>query len=269
MSAAKKHESPSDAALSRVRAVCHGFPGAEEKLSHGAPSFHVRGKMFLNLLTTTTPMDASPSGASARSIGSASLSPRIPIATSSPLMSACAAGSARGSTSRRPTGSSSQFSSRRDGSQSPPPSSPAEKGRDPGLPRPPLLARPQMRKVARDALERLTKSCLALPDATREREARHASFLVGKKTFVYFLDNHHGDSMILACVRGDRAENAKLVKRDPKRYCSPAYIGKRGWLGIRLEAGRVDWKGIAERVGASYQEVAPKKRAGRAAAGKG
>ena len=47
---AKKQESPSDAALVRVRAICYGFPGAEEKLSHGMPSFHVRGKMFVNFV---------------------------------------------------------------------------------------------------------------------------------------------------------------------------------------------------------------------------
>src|ERR1700722_16984568 len=35
-----------DAALDRLRAICAGFPGTEEKLSHGTPSFHVRGKHF-------------------------------------------------------------------------------------------------------------------------------------------------------------------------------------------------------------------------------
>ena len=67
--------------------------------------------------------------------------------------------------------------------------------------------------------------------------------------------------MIVACVRGDRAENAKLVARDPKRFCAPAYIGPRGWLGVRLDAGRVDWKELARRVEASYREVAPKRLA--------
>src|ERR1700722_11747400 len=42
--------SRSDAAYARVRAICLGFPAAEEKLSHGAPSFHVRGKMFLTFV---------------------------------------------------------------------------------------------------------------------------------------------------------------------------------------------------------------------------
>jgi hypothetical protein len=37
----------SEKALDRVRAICLGLPGAEEKISHGAPVFHVRGKLFV------------------------------------------------------------------------------------------------------------------------------------------------------------------------------------------------------------------------------
>jgi hypothetical protein len=42
--------SPSDIAYEQVRTVALRFPSAEEKLSHGAPSFHVRGKMFLTFV---------------------------------------------------------------------------------------------------------------------------------------------------------------------------------------------------------------------------
>src|SRR5689334_3285594 len=42
--------SPSDAALARVRTICLGFPGTEEKISHGMPSYFVRGKMFLSFV---------------------------------------------------------------------------------------------------------------------------------------------------------------------------------------------------------------------------
>ena len=37
---------PADQALARLRALCFSFPAVEEKTSHGAPSFFVRGKMF-------------------------------------------------------------------------------------------------------------------------------------------------------------------------------------------------------------------------------
>lgn len=42
-----KVDSASEAALERVRQICLGFPGAEEKISHGSPWFHVKGKMFV------------------------------------------------------------------------------------------------------------------------------------------------------------------------------------------------------------------------------
>ena len=45
-------------------------------------------------------------------------------------------------------------------------------------------------------LIRLTKICLALPQATRNYNGRHAGFQVRKKTFVYFLNDHHGDGIM-------------------------------------------------------------------------
>jgi hypothetical protein len=41
----------------------------------------------------------------------------------------------------------------------------------------------------------------------------------------------------------------------------PAYIGARGWVGVRLDTKRVDWKDVAKRVEASYRAAAPKKKA--------
>jgi hypothetical protein len=112
--------------------------------------------------------------------------------------------------------------------------------------------------AARAALERLAAICLALPDAVCERESRHATFRVRGKVFAYFLDNHHGDGAIAACVKGDKRENDALVRKDPARFFRPAYIGARGWIGVRLDTARVAWKDVAARVQASYRAVAPK-----------
>jgi hypothetical protein len=49
-------------------------------------------------------------------------------------------------------------------------------------------------------LVRLSKICLALPEVTRRYNGQHASFLIRKKTFAYFLNDHHGDGIVaLAC----------------------------------------------------------------------
>ncbi|HLK49631.1 MAG TPA: hypothetical protein VKT49_15920 [Bryobacteraceae bacterium] len=45
-------------------------------------------------------------------------------------------------------------------------------------------------------LARVTKICLALPETTRELHGSYAAFLVRKKTFAYFLNDHHGAGVV-------------------------------------------------------------------------
>ena len=37
----------------------------------------------------------------------------------------------------------------------------------------------------------------------------------------------------------------------------PAYVGPRGWVGLRLDVGKPDWLEVAELVLTSYKLVAP------------
>jgi hypothetical protein len=41
----------------------------------------------------------------------------------------------------------------------------------------------------------------------------------------------------------------------------PAYVGPRGWLGLRLDIPHVDWDEVADFVAESYLLVAPKRLA--------
>jgi phosphoribosylglycinamide formyltransferase-1 len=125
-------------------------------------------------------------------------------------------------------------------------------------------------EVARRALEKVTAIGLALPEVERDRASQHATFRVGQKVFAYFLDNHHGDGVVAVCVRGEKRANARAVAEDSKRYFLPAYLGSRGYLGIRVDLRRVDWADVAARVGESYRSVAPKRLVGdRAPPGRG
>jgi hypothetical protein len=110
-------------------------------------------------------------------------------------------------------------------------------------------------------LVRLTGICLALPESVRQITGSHASFLVRKKTFAYYLDNHHGDGIVAVCCKTALGENVDLVAADPARFYLPAYIGPRGWVALRLDVGGVDWDEVAALVGASYRLVAPKRLA--------
>lgn len=106
-------------------------------------------------------------------------------------------------------------------------------------------------------LIRLTGICLALPEAVREVKGDHASFSVRKKVFAYYLSNHHGDGIVSVCGRVLPGDNAALVGSDPARFYLPAYIGPRGWVGVRLDTGEVDWEEVSELVTGSYLQAAP------------
>jgi hypothetical protein len=53
-------------------------------------------------------------------------------------------------------------------------------------------------------------------------------------------------------------DNAALIKADPKRFYMPAYVGPRGWVGLRLDGKRIDWGEVEELARGSYKLVAGK-----------
>ena len=112
-----------------------------------------------------------------------------------------------------------------------------------------------------ERLSLLSEICLALPEATRELKGDHASFRVRKKVFAYFLNNHHGDGIVSICGKALPGDNNVLVASDPAKYYLPAYIGPRGWVGLRLDIGEVDWDEVRELVIGSYLQTAPGKLA--------
>jgi len=115
-------------------------------------------------------------------------------------------------------------------------------------------------------LDRLTEICLALPEAKREVMGDHAAFTVRDKKFVYYLHDHHGDGIISVCFKTEPGENEVLLASGPTRFYSPAYIGPRGWVGLRLDAGKIDWTEVADFVTESYRMTAPKRLAAQVSA---
>ena len=108
-------------------------------------------------------------------------------------------------------------------------------------------------------LARLTGICLALPEVTRRYNGQHATFLVRDRKFAYYLVDHHGDGIVAVCCRAAPGENEALVASDPIRFYRPAYIGPRGWVGLRLDLDEIDWAEVAELVTESYRLAAPKR----------
>jgi predicted DNA-binding protein (MmcQ/YjbR family) len=110
-------------------------------------------------------------------------------------------------------------------------------------------------------LTRSTQIALSFPDTQCERWGEHAAFLVRKKIFGYFLKNHHGDGIVSVAGKALPGDNTALVAAQPDRFYLPAYVGPRGWVGLRLDTGEVDWDEVAELLRGSYLLVAPKRLA--------
>ncbi len=110
-------------------------------------------------------------------------------------------------------------------------------------------------------LSRLTRIALTLPETTRQIYGSHAQFLVRRKTFAYFLNNHHGDGIVGVTCKVFPGENKSLVEAQPRRFYLPAYIASRGWVALRLDRSKVDWSEVRDLLLTSYVLVAPKRLA--------
>jgi predicted DNA-binding protein (MmcQ/YjbR family) len=107
-------------------------------------------------------------------------------------------------------------------------------------------------------LTKLSKICLSLPESARRDLSDHADFRVRGKVFAYFLNNHHDDGIVSVCCKSALGENVDRASREPKRFYLPAYIGHRGWFGLRLDGEAIDWSEVKNLVELSYELAAPK-----------
>lgn len=114
---------------------------------------------------------------------------------------------------------------------------------------PPATAAARLRKVS--------AVCCALPSAEETLSRGHATYRVRGKVFAYFLNDHHGDGIVAVCVKSELGENVDRVRLNPDLYYLPDYIGPRGWFGLRLDRGRVDWREVAAIVERSFRMAAP------------
>ena len=108
------------------------------------------------------------------------------------------------------------------------------------------------------ALARVREGCLALPEVTERLSHGAPTFFIrGKSTFVTFHDDHHGDGILgLWCAAAPGVQE-ELVRTEPERFYRPAYVGHRGWIGVRLDVDP-DWAEVAAICVDAYRCVAPK-----------
>jgi hypothetical protein len=95
------------------------------------------------------------------------------------------------------------------------------------------------------ALARVRTACHALPEVEERPSHMAPSFFVrGKKSFVMFHDDHHGDGRLALWVAAAPGVQGEMVDEEPDRFFVPPYMGHHGWLGVRLDQDP-DWDEVA------------------------
>lgn len=124
--------------------------------------------------------------------------------------------------------------------------------------RPPLVGLDELR-IGR---ARLAGICTAFPEtvAVNPWEKEHLSLEVAGKRFGYFLHRHFGDDDRSGAVpRAAPGTQEMLVRAEPDRFWVPAFVGRHGWVGIRLDLEEPDWDVVAGFVEDAWLLTAPKR----------
>ena len=104
-------------------------------------------------------------------------------------------------------------------------------------------------------LKKLRKICLALPAAEETISHGHPTFrLRGGKIFAV-LETWKGELGI--CVNVGKLMQGMFLD-DPRFFRTP-YVGKYGWVTLRVRAARLNWAEIRDLAKGSYELAAPKK----------
>ncbi len=89
----------------------------------------------------------------------------------------------------------------------------------------------------------------------------YLGFRIRKKSFGYYLNDHHDDGIIAVCLKSSPEARRQLVASSPERFYVPPYLGPKGWVALRLDLPEIDWSEIGDLVVTAYRLQAPKKLA--------
>jgi hypothetical protein len=133
--------------------------------------------------------------------------------------------------------------------------------RAPARPRAPAGKAPSLDPVlAARLLARVRALCLALPGATERASHGSPSWFIGaKQGFASFSDNHHADGRIALVCAAPEGAQAMLVDANPDCYFVPPYVGRLGWIGVRLDRD-LSWPEIAAIVESAHAARSARRR---------
>ena len=121
---------------------------------------------------------------------------------------------------------------------------------------------PRMSEPSRPSVpelwERLQEICAALERCSVKTSHGELAWSVGSgrsaRQFATTWDHHHDDrnAFLFAAPPGAQEQ---LVAASPASYFRPPYYGGRGWVGMYLDAGPVDWDLVELHLGDAHAFV--------------
>ena len=106
-------------------------------------------------------------------------------------------------------------------------------------------------------LDRVRAICHGLPGTVEKLSHGEPTFFAGKKVYVMFANNHHGDGRIAVWLPAAHGIQELLIEADSKKFFKPPYVGVSGWIGIELS--HISNKELTFHILEAWRLIAPKK----------
>lgn len=121
------------------------------------------------------------------------------------------------------------------------------------------MAHPRMYDDADPTLRRLREICLSLPETFEKEAWGECTFRVtGGSMFAMTAWHHHGSPHTAVWIKATHDLQEMLVSAAAERFFVPAYVGPKGWVGVRLDY-EVDWEEIGDLLRDAHAMSAPKR----------
>jgi predicted DNA-binding protein (MmcQ/YjbR family) len=121
------------------------------------------------------------------------------------------------------------------------------------------MAHPRKYDDSNPAIKKLREICLAFPEAFEKEAWGECTFRVaGGSMFAMTDNNHHGSGHVAVWIKAPAMVQEILVNSDPKRFFIPPYMGKQGWVGVRIDY-KVKWDHTAAILKDGYSMSAARK----------
>jgi len=108
-------------------------------------------------------------------------------------------------------------------------------------------------------IARVREIALALDGASEKLSHGEPAFFVRGRVFANMDNDHHGSGHVAVWCNAPVGAQRSLVEADPGHFFVPPYVGKGGWLGIRVDR-ELPWSVIADLIRQAHAMTGLKKK---------